>query len=75
MGLAGALLEAAIEYARANGATTLEAYPADVGGERIPSPVAYKGTLSMFERAGFTVATVRHASRNTAARPIVRLEL
>src|ERR1700704_1072459 len=70
MGLAGALLEAAIEYARANGATTLEAYPADVGGERIPSPVAYKGTLPMFQRAGLTVATVRHPSRNTAARPI-----
>lgn len=74
-GLARALLDAAVDHARANGATTLEAYPADVGGGRIPSPVAYKGTLSMFERAGFAVVTVRHASKTSSPRPIVRLEL
>ena len=74
-GLAGALLDAAIDHARANGATTLEAYPADTGGERIPSPVAYNGTLSMFERAGFTVVARRTFNRTLPARPIVRLEL
>jgi ribosomal protein S18 acetylase RimI-like enzyme len=74
-GLAGALLEAAIDHARANGATTLEAYPADTGGERIPSPVAYNGTLSMFERAGFTIVARRTFNRTLPARPIVRLEL
>jgi GNAT superfamily N-acetyltransferase len=74
-GLAGVLLDAAIDHARASGATTLEAYPADTGGGRIPSPVAYKGTLSMFERAGFTEVARRQASANVAARPIVRLEL
>jgi ribosomal protein S18 acetylase RimI-like enzyme len=74
-GLAGALLDAAIGHARANGATTLEAYPADTGGERIPSPVAYNGTLSMFERAGFTVVARRTFHRTPPARPIVRLEL
>ncbi|HZC33107.1 MAG TPA: GNAT family N-acetyltransferase [Candidatus Bathyarchaeia archaeon] len=74
-GLAGALLDAAIDHARANGATTLEAYPADTGGERIPSPVAYNGTLSMFDRAGFTVVARRTFNRTLPARPIVRLEL
>jgi ribosomal protein S18 acetylase RimI-like enzyme len=74
-GLAGALLDAAIDHARANGATTLEAYPADTGGERIPSPVAYNGTLSMFERAGFTVVARRTFNRTLPARPIVRLQL
>jgi GNAT superfamily N-acetyltransferase len=74
-GLAGALLDAAIDHARANGATTLEAYPADTDGERIPSPTAYKGTLSMFERAGFREVARRQPSANTAARPIVRLDL
>jgi ribosomal protein S18 acetylase RimI-like enzyme len=74
-GLAGALLDAAIDHARANGATTLEAYPADTGGERIPSPVAYNGTLSMFEQAGFTVVARRTFNRTLPARPIVRLEL
>jgi len=74
-GLAGALLDAAIDHARANGATTLEAYPADSAGERIPSPVAYNGTISMFERAGFTVVARRTFNRTLPARPIVRLEL
>jgi ribosomal protein S18 acetylase RimI-like enzyme len=74
-GIAVALLDAAIAYARANGAQTLEAYPADTGGARIANPNAYKGTLSMFERAGFTVVARRHTSKVTADRPIVRLEL
>jgi GNAT superfamily N-acetyltransferase len=74
-GVASALLEAAIEHARASGATTLEAYPADTAGDRITSANAYKGTLSMFERAGFTEVARRQASAGTAARPIVRLEL
>jgi len=74
-GLAGALLEAAIDHARANGARTLEAYPADTGGDRIPSPVAYNGTLSMFERAGFTIVARRTFNRTQPARPIVHLEL
>jgi GNAT superfamily N-acetyltransferase len=74
-GLAAALLEAAIDHARVNGATTLEAYPADTGGDRIPNPVAYNGTLSMFERAGFKVVARRTFNRTLPARPIVRLEL
>jgi GNAT superfamily N-acetyltransferase len=74
-GIAAALLDAAIDYARVHGATMLEAYPADTSTGRIPSPWAYKGTVSMFERAGFEVVAVRRASRNTAPRPIVRLPL
>ena len=74
-GIGRALLDAAIAYARANGATLLEAYPADTSGGRIPPPLAYKGTLSMFERAGFEVVARRRASKNTAIRPIVRREL
>jgi GNAT superfamily N-acetyltransferase len=74
-GLAGALLAAAIDHARANGATTLEAYPVDTGGDRIPSATAYKGTLSMFERAGFAIVARRQVNRTTTVRPIVRLEL
>jgi GNAT superfamily N-acetyltransferase len=74
-GIAGALLDAAIDHARANGATTLEAYPADTGGTRVPSAVAFKGTLSMFERAGFTEVARRQASASSATRPIVRLDL
>lgn len=74
-GIARALLAAAIEHARANGATTLEAYPVDTGDGRLPSASVYKGTVSMFERAGFTVVAHRQASAKSAPRPIVRLEL
>ena len=72
-GVAAALLDAAIEYARAHGATLLEAYPNEVAaGERIPSANAYMGTLGMFERAGFKVVERRQANATTAVRPIVR---
>jgi len=71
-GVASALLEAAVAYARVHGATILEAYPVEIGGGRIPSANAYMGTLGMFERAGFTVAERRQWNRATAVRPIVR---
>jgi GNAT superfamily N-acetyltransferase len=74
-GLARVLLDAAIEHARSNGATTLEAYPVDTGGAHIPPPQAYKGTLAMFQRAGFVEVARRRASAKVIPRPIVRLEL
>jgi hypothetical protein len=49
------LLDAAVEYAAQHGARLLEAYPVDTGGRRLPAASAYKGTVEMFERAGFRV--------------------
>ena len=75
-GVAGRLLDAAIEYAREHGATTLEAYPVEVPkGGRIPAANAYHGTLTMFERAGFTVVERRQWNATTPVRPIVRRTL
>jgi GNAT superfamily N-acetyltransferase len=75
-GVAAALLDAAIAYARDHGAITLEAYPVEVAeGRRIPSANAYHGTLSMFERAGFTVVERRQANAASPVRPIVRRRL
>jgi ribosomal protein S18 acetylase RimI-like enzyme len=74
-GVADALLGAAIEHARRHGATMLEAYPVDTAGQRISSSSAYKGTLSMFERAGFEVVARRQATADSAPRPVVRLAL
>ena len=54
-GVAGALLEAAMAYAREHGAGILEAYPVQTGGSRISSASVYTGTAAMFERAGFSV--------------------
>lgn len=56
-GVASALLDAAIEYARDHGARLLEGYPVETGGGRMPSASAYTGTTGMFERAGFTAAS------------------
>jgi GNAT superfamily N-acetyltransferase len=71
-GIGEALLAAAIDYAGAHGATLLEAYPVDTGGQRIPAANAFKGTLSMLERAGFTVVERRQFNRTSPVRPIVR---
>lgn len=74
-GVAAALLDAAIAYARERGATTLEAYPVDTGEGRVPAASAYHGTLAMFEHAGFTVAARRQWNESSPVRPIVRLDL
>jgi GNAT superfamily N-acetyltransferase len=74
-GVAHALLQAAIDYAQAHGATLLEAYPTDTGNHRIPASEAFKGTLSMFGRAGFEVAGMRQATATSTPRPIVRRAL
>ena len=71
-GVAHALLEAAIDYAREHGATLLEAYPVETDGGRVPAAHAYKGTVGMFERAGFAEVARRRATPTSTPRPIVR---
>jgi GNAT superfamily N-acetyltransferase len=71
-GIATALLDAAVDYARKHGATLLEAYPIETDGQRVSSALVYKGTLGMFERAGFEVVERRRANATSALRPIVR---
>lgn len=81
-GVARALLEAAINYARGRGATALEAYPVRLptADDGTPEPIhpdaAFTGTLPMFVRAGFTVVADR-ASDPSASRQrvVVRREL
>ena len=74
-GVATALLEAATAYAEEHGATLLEAYPIETDGGRVPAASAYKGTVGMFEKAGFEVAARRRHNRSTPVRPIVRRSL
>ena len=71
-GVASVLLNAAVDYAREHGATLLEGYPVETDGKRIPSANVYKGTVGMFERAGFAVVERRQFNRSTPVRPIVR---
>jgi GNAT superfamily N-acetyltransferase len=75
-GVAKALLDAGIDYARRHGATMIEAYPVEIPeGGRISSSEVYRGTLAMFERAGFEVVARRRWNNSTPERPIVRFDL
>lgn len=66
-GVADALLTAAVRHAGDAGAAVVEAYPNDDGGARRPSAEVWRGTLGLFERAGFEVV-----ARRKPARPVVR---
>jgi GNAT superfamily N-acetyltransferase len=87
-GVATALLDAAIDSARREGATVLEAYPVEPE-ERMDNGSAFTGLRTMFERAGFREtgrfdrwAAAPRASgpdpaviRRPPGRPVMRLEL
>jgi len=74
-GVAAALLDAAVAYARDHGASMLEAYPVDPGEGRVPAASAFRGTLPMFERVGFRVVGRRQWNASSPVRPIVRLAI
>jgi GNAT superfamily N-acetyltransferase len=74
-GVAAALLDAAVTFAREHGATTLEAYPVAAERGHVPPADAFHGTQQMFERAGFFVAEARRWNATTPPRPIMRREL
>jgi GNAT superfamily N-acetyltransferase len=75
MGVARALLDGAIAYARRHGAERLEAYPVATSRGKVPAASAYHGAQSMFEKAGFQVMAVRQWNKSSPERPIMRLEL
>ena len=68
-GVARALLEGAVAYARRRGGKIVEAYPIDKS-RRSNDVDMWFGAKTMFDRAGFRVV-----ARRKPARPIVRLEL
>ena len=74
-GLSRVLLNGAIEYARANGAPALEAYPVDPHGSRIHATSAYVGTVRMFQDAGFVPIAETSARSARLPRRLMRLSL
>lgn len=69
-GVGGALLRAAVEFARENGATAVEGHPVDVAGlkaARVSGSALHTGTAAMFTAAGFT--KVAHTA---LTRPVMR---
>jgi GNAT superfamily N-acetyltransferase len=74
-GVATALLDGAIAYAREHRATMLEAYPVAATRGRISPASAFHGVQSMYEKAGFAVVATRQWNETSPIRPIMRLAL
>ncbi len=74
-GIAHALVAGAVEFARASGAPAVEGYPVDNGGARVDLTMAYVGTRSLFERAGFTKVADTQSVLGGFPRVLVRLDL
>ena len=71
-GVARALLDAAVAFARSRGASTVEAYPLALEpDEKISANSVYTGTLAMFERAGFSVVADRASDPSSKVRRVV----
>ncbi|KOG33261.1 GNAT family N-acetyltransferase [Streptomyces resistomycificus] len=73
-GISHALIAGAVEFARAQGAPAVEAYPLDCGDARVDLTMAYAGIRRNFERA------VTHAADTTSVlaghpRVVMRLDL
>jgi len=65
-GVAVELIRAAVNYAKAHGATIIEGYPIETQGEA-PPVFIFTGTASAFLQAGFI-----ESARNSPTRPIYR---
>jgi hypothetical protein len=73
-GVVGHLLEGAVAYAAANGAPAVEAHPVDPPG-RMDTTMAFVGTRSMFEKAGFSVVGTTDAVASRMPRIVMRRSL
>ena len=70
-GVAGKLLEAAIEYVRKQGGRIVEGYPVEPRKEKIPDVFAYTGLVSTFRNAGF-VEVLRRSEARTVMRYFIK---
>jgi len=66
-GLTVALIKAAVDYAREQGAEIIEAYPVEPKSEEMPAVFAWTGFASAFRQAGF-----EEVLRHSETRPIMR---
>ncbi|MGZ8736881.1 MAG: N-acetyltransferase family protein [Nocardioides sp.] len=74
-GLAHALLDGAVAYARSEGAPAIEGYPVDNQGEKVDLTMAYVGTRALFARAGFAKAADTDSVSGGFPRVLMRLDL
>ncbi len=73
-GVTTPLIEGAVEYAASRGAPAVEAYPVDPTGRMDPT-MAFVGTRSMFEQAGFEVIGTTDAVASKMPRLVMRRDL
>ncbi|NHA70235.1 GNAT family N-acetyltransferase [Phycicoccus flavus] len=74
-GVTTPLIEGAVDYAASRGAPAVEAYPVDPGGARMDTTMAFVGTRSMFEKAGFEVVGTTDALASRMPRLVMRRSL
>ncbi len=74
-GILHPLLAGAVEFARSQGAPAIEGYPVDNQGRKVDLTMAYVGTRSLFEKAGFTKAADTTSVINGFPRVLMRLDL
>jgi GNAT superfamily N-acetyltransferase len=72
-GVARALLEGVVAYARRSGAPGVEAYPVDPEGGRVDTSFGYVGLTPMFEKLGFERVTETAATSDRRPRILMRL--
>ena len=70
-GVTAQLIEGAVAYAASHGAPAVEAYPVDPSG-RMDVTMAFVGTKSMFEQAGFRVIGTTGAVASGMPRLVMR---
>ena len=73
-GVVAQLIKGAVQYAASHGAPAVEAYPVDPPG-RMDTTMAFVGTRSMFEKAGFEVRGTTDAVASKMPRLIMRRSL
>lgn len=74
-GISHDLLDGAVSFARGHGARVLEGYPVDNGSSKVDLTMAYVGTRSLFERAGFEHAADTTSVLNGFPRVLMRRTL
>jgi GNAT superfamily N-acetyltransferase len=74
-GVMHALIDGAVEFARAQGAPAIEGYPVDNGGEKVDLTMAYVGTRGLFEKAGFAKAADTTSVLSGFPRVLMRRDL
>lgn len=66
-GVSQGLISAAVDYARQNGATIVEAYPTEPEKALVPDVFIFTGLASVFRKAGFM-----EVARRSKTRPLMR---